>query len=376
MIQSISNGYYGNQNIGNTSGQMYNARPIFAGQVKSTADTVEFSSPQKKKEGSFIENNIGKILIGAGILAVLFATRGKGAKAVEETKPHLPPMELPTHTPISIEPLENLGRNLDNQVDDVATNIGNTSTKLSAAEKSEIENFLAMNKGLSSDYLKLQQTKAITDAALSPEEKVKQEKLYRIAIRKAEGAERKAAENAANAVKPEATATEVKAPAKSKEPATPASKMPATADVFTSEVDELKKFTETLGATDRIARTIPRHLDALKKAKTENERIKALIAFKDDSEKILTDERMTGNCNNREGLDKKILEIMDKMGMKQINPNQGDAFNAEYHFIKGMVSTNDPALNGKIEGIVRPGYIMNDGKMPRPADVFCYQYKA
>lgn len=199
MIQSISNGYYGYQNMGNTSSQMYNATPIFSGQVQPNADTVQFSTPQKKKEGSFIENNIGKILIGAGLLAVIFATHGKGAKAVEETTPHLPPIELPPHTPVDIAPLDDtlnsLESTLGNHADDMVENLENTSSKIGDVSRQEIREFLASHENTSLSELQLKQTEVITNDVIPYEEKFKQENLYEFAIRRAKKAEREAAKN-------------------------------------------------------------------------------------------------------------------------------------------------------------------------------------
>lgn len=434
MIQGISNGYYGYQNIGNTSGQMYNARPMFAGQVQPNADTVQFSDQQQPEEESFVSRNLGKIILGGlAVAATAYFTHGKlWGKAAEEAASSAGNVAGKTGEKVG-NTANKAGNAIEGATQRTATEAGQavaeevkglfkTTTKeertelkkaFKAATKGDKEHERAFDYLLNAPGLTLEEAKqaiarnfhlseelqsvktinadkpevtAKIREFLKKEQTITPPKVETPAASTIKDATKVEVPTAEGVAQPKATEVKVTdAPAKpvTQEPATTdeiaaaSKKVPTTTDIFTSEVDELEKFTETLGATDRIARNLPKHLQALKDAKTEDERVKALIDFKDLTEKILTDERMTGNCNNRQGLDDRILGFMDKMGMKQINPQRGEAFNVEQnHHILEMVPTDNPALDLKIEGVVEPGYIMNNGRVPRTAKVFCYQYKA
>lgn len=86
MIQSVSNGYYGYQNIAPMQNTAYSA-PMFAMQPQQpNADTLQFRGQQQPEEESFISRNLGKILIGGlAIAAGAYFTHGKlWGKAAEE----------------------------------------------------------------------------------------------------------------------------------------------------------------------------------------------------------------------------------------------------------------------------------------------------
>lgn len=77
MIQSVSNGYYGYQNIAPMQNTAYNA-PMFAMQPQQpSADTVQFKGQQPEEE-SFVSRNLGKIILGGlAVAATAYFTHGK-----------------------------------------------------------------------------------------------------------------------------------------------------------------------------------------------------------------------------------------------------------------------------------------------------------
>jgi molecular chaperone GrpE (heat shock protein) len=71
-----------------------------------------------------------------------------------------------------------------------------------------------------------------------------------------------------------------------------------------------------------------------------------------------------------------ILDVLDRHGVSQIKPAAGEPFDSKLHQgVKG-VPTADLALDGTVEGVIRPGFIRDGAHLVRPAQVTVYRYAA
>jgi molecular chaperone GrpE (heat shock protein) len=71
-----------------------------------------------------------------------------------------------------------------------------------------------------------------------------------------------------------------------------------------------------------------------------------------------------------------ILDVLDRHGVTQVRPSAGDPFDSKVHQGLKVASTSDKSLNGKVESVIRPGFIGDGEHLVRPAQVVVFRYAA
>ena len=69
-----------------------------------------------------------------------------------------------------------------------------------------------------------------------------------------------------------------------------------------------------------------------------------------------------------------ILDVLDRHGVTQVRPSAGDPFDSKVHQGLKVASTSDESLDGKVESVIRPGFIGDGEHLVRPAQVVVFRY--
>ena len=70
-----------------------------------------------------------------------------------------------------------------------------------------------------------------------------------------------------------------------------------------------------------------------------------------------------------------ILDVLERHGVNQIIPDEGDPFDGKLHQAVKIVNGENPELDGRIAGLQRPGSIRDGMHLVRPAQVDVYRYE-
>lgn len=152
-------------------------------------------------------------------------------------------------------------------------------------------------------------------------------------------------------------------------------------DELTQRLDELQKALVRTTALQEHHAAMVQKLHAENQSLRQGELTQAMKPFildvarlHDDVERVI---RSAGDeLAKAAPIPEFILDVLDRHGVTQVRPSAGDPFDPKVHQGLKVASTSDESLDGRVQSVIRPGFIRDGEHLVRPAQVVVFRYAA